>query len=172
MGYWGWEYASATPHLSLLFAKARQQKSIRALAAWKDPAGQYLLAESLQFLARLLNRPVMTTESHDETFTHLPDEAAVILSRQIDSTTPVVKCKTLFRYATKYDICCLAVSGLSAIAAGASLPLMTIIYGSLAGTVSCATSSIRQHGFACDVLRIPLVSRLFSGHGLGLIFHG
>ncbi|KAK7189272.1 Leptomycin B resistance protein pmd1-like protein 2 [Paraphaeosphaeria sporulosa] len=83
----------------------------------------------------------MTEESHDietasskQAFTHLSNAAAAILSRQVHSTTTVVRYKSLFRYATNYDICFLAVSGFSAIAAGASLPLMTIIYGSLAGT--------------------------------------
>ncbi|KAJ4353194.1 uncharacterized protein N0V89_004920 [Didymosphaeria variabile] len=83
----------------------------------------------------------MTVESHNvetasgnQAYTHLANDAAAILSRQVDSTPTAVKYQTLFRYATNYDICFLAVSGFSAIAAGASLPLMTIIYGSLAGT--------------------------------------
>jgi len=77
--------------------------------------------------------------SSDKAYSHLSDDAAAILSRQVDSTPTVVKYKTLFRYATNFDICILAASGLSAIAAGASLPLMTIIYGSLAGTVSASS---------------------------------
>lgn len=82
------------------------------------------------------------TASGNNAFTHLSNDAAAILSRQVDSTPTVVKYKALFRYATNFDLCFLAGSGLSAIAAGASLPLMTIIYGSLAGTVSCVTSLI------------------------------
>lgn len=69
---------------------------------------------------------------------HLSDDAAAILSRQIDSTPTVVKYNFLFRYATTLDLWFLAVSGLCAIVAGANLPFMTIIYGSLAGTVSGA----------------------------------
>ncbi|KAL1607636.1 hypothetical protein SLS60_002570 [Paraconiothyrium brasiliense] len=83
----------------------------------------------------------MKAESHDvetpsgnQAYTHLSNDAAAILSRQVDSKRTVVKYQSLFRYATNHDICFLAVSGFSAIAAGASLPLMTIIYGSLAGT--------------------------------------
>lgn len=77
--------------------------------------------------------------SSNNAYSHLSHNAAAILSRQVDSTPAVVKYKSLFRYATNSDLCLLAGSGLSAIAAGASLPLMTIIYGSLAGTVSCVT---------------------------------
>lgn len=102
----------------------------------------------------------MTAESHDveiafgnKAYTHLSNDAAAILSRQVDSTPTVVKYKTLFRYATSFDICFLAVSGLSAIAAGASLPLMTIIYGSLAGTVSCVASLIPKRKFIRNVLK-------------------
>ncbi len=73
----------------------------------------------------------------DNAFSHLPNDAAAILSRQVESTPTVVKYTSLFRYATKLDLCLLAGSGISAIVAGASLPLMTIIYGSLTGTVSC-----------------------------------
>ncbi|CAI4215931.1 unnamed protein product [Parascedosporium putredinis] len=77
--------------------------------------------------------------SSNNAYSHLSHNAAAILSRQVDSTPAVVKYNSLFRYATNSDLCLLAGSGLSAIAAGASLPLMTIIYGSLAGTVNRLT---------------------------------
>jgi ATP-binding cassette subfamily B (MDR/TAP) protein 1 len=88
-------------------------------------------------------RDVKPSHGH-QAYTHLSNEAAVILSRQMDSTPAVVKYHTLFRYATNYDIFYLAVSALSATAAGATLPLMTIIYGNLAGTVSRVPLQAKQ----------------------------
>ncbi len=111
------------------------------------------------------------TTSSNQAYTHLSNDAAAILSRQVDSTPTIVKYKTLFRYATNYDICFLAVSGLSAIAAGASLPLMTIIYGSLAGTVGCVTSLIPKRRFIRNVLKTWKVPRILFRHCLGLTLH-
>ena len=105
------------------------------------------------------------TASGNSAYTHLTNNAAAILSRQVDSTPTAVKYKSLFRYATNFDLCCLAGSGLSAIAAGASLPLMTIIYGSLAGTVSCVTSLIPKPKLVRNVLR----SAKFQGFFLGTV---
>ena len=116
------------------------------------------------------SRDVKTTSGH-QTYTHLSNEAAGILSRQIDSIPAVVKYKTLFRYATNYDICYLAVSALSAIAAGASLPLMTIIYGNLAGTVSCAPLLRSKRNFRRNVLKSSKVSRILLRYCLGLTLH-
>lgn len=110
--------------------------------------------------------PKQTVVQHNA-YAHLSNDAAVILSRQIDSTPTVAKYKTLFRYATNYDMCLLAVSGFCAIAAGASLPLMTIIYGSLAGIVSCVTSLIPQRKLIRKVLRRWKVPRFFTRHYLG-----
>lgn len=103
--------------------------------------------------------------SGNDAYAHLSNDEAAILSRQVDSTPTVVKYTSLFRYATTIDRCLLAGSTLSAIAAGASLPLMTIIYGSLAGTVSC----ICAPKLWCNVLTVCIVPRVFPRHCHGLV---
>jgi ATP-binding cassette subfamily B (MDR/TAP) protein 1 len=69
----------------------------------------------------------------DEIYAHLPPAEAQILKNQVD--IPVVKggIKVLYRYATVNDYLIIAISALCSIAAGAALPLMTVIFGNLAG---------------------------------------
>lgn len=66
-------------------------------------------------------------------FAHLPEHEAAILRRQLDIPAVKVTYKDLYRYATKTDIAIQIVGGIMAIVAGAALPLMTIVFGSLAG---------------------------------------
>lgn len=69
----------------------------------------------------------------EDIYAHLPANEAEILKRQVH--IPVVKSgvKTLYRYSTTNDIIIMVISGICAIAAGAALPLMTVIFGNLAG---------------------------------------
>ncbi|ROT36004.1 multidrug resistance protein [Sodiomyces alkalinus F11] len=64
-------------------------------------------------------------------FKHLPDHEATVLRRQV--VLPEVKSGfvSLYRYASANDIIIIAVSVLCAIASGAALPLMTVIFGNL-----------------------------------------
>ncbi|OTB07208.1 hypothetical protein M426DRAFT_318239 [Hypoxylon sp. CI-4A] len=70
----------------------------------------------------------------DEPYRHLPSKEAEILKRQV--FTPEVKTgvATLYRYASRNDLLIMAVSALGAIAGGAALPLMTVIFGNLQST--------------------------------------
>ena len=70
----------------------------------------------------------------DEAFAHLPDHEREIIKRQLDVPSVSVSFKTLYRYATLNDKIIIFVSAICAIAGGAALPLMTVIFGSLAGT--------------------------------------
>src|SRR5690606_3884909 len=64
----------------------------------------------------------------------LPPHEAEILKRQV--ATPDVKAgvAALYRYSSSTDLAIMAVSALAAIASGAALPLMTVLFGSLQGT--------------------------------------
>lgn len=77
--------------------------------------------------------PVKAADSED-LFNHLPPNEAEVLRRQI--ITPEVKqgVAVLYRYASRNDIIIIIISGICAIAAGASLPLMTVVFGNLQGT--------------------------------------
>ena len=72
-------------------------------------------------------------EDEQDVYRHLPPHEAEILKRQVD--IPVVKSswKILYRFATRNDWIIIVISGVCAIAAGAALPLMTVVFGQLAG---------------------------------------
>ncbi len=81
----------------------------------------------------------------EDLYAHLPEAEAQILKRQVD--IPVVKSGwgTLYRYSTKWDIAIIVVSAICSIAAGAALPLMTIIFGNLAGSFSGYVEGLPTH---------------------------
>lgn len=70
----------------------------------------------------------------DDPYRHLPPHQADLLRSQI--TLPELKAGfgTLYRYASRNDLMIMAVCTVCAIAAGAALPLMTVIFGNLQGT--------------------------------------
>ncbi|KAK4994300.1 hypothetical protein LTR66_005649, partial [Elasticomyces elasticus] len=72
-------------------------------------------------------------EDNDE-FKRLPEHERRILKRQVDVPPVKVTFKTLFRYATRNDILIIVLSSLCAIVGGAIMPLMTVVFGKLAGT--------------------------------------
>ncbi|PIA91919.1 Multidrug resistance protein 1 [Cercospora beticola] len=65
---------------------------------------------------------------------HLPEHEAAILRRQLEVPPVSVKYTMLYRYATRNDLIIIGISSIAAIAAGAALPLMTVVFGSLTGT--------------------------------------
>ncbi|KAI1463330.1 P-loop containing nucleoside triphosphate hydrolase protein [Daldinia caldariorum] len=73
-------------------------------------------------------------ELDNDPFKHLPANEAEILKKQV--ITPDVKTGvlTLYRYSSRNDLIIMAVSAVCAIAGGAALPLMTVIFGNLQNT--------------------------------------
>ncbi|KAG5927395.1 hypothetical protein E4U42_002291 [Claviceps africana] len=67
-------------------------------------------------------------------YRHLPPDEADVLKRQ--TFVPEVKqgIGVLYRYASRNDLIIIAISSICAIASGAALPLMTIVFGNLQGT--------------------------------------
>jgi ATP-binding cassette subfamily B (MDR/TAP) protein 1 len=80
-----------------------------------------------------LDSHIVKFDKVEDPYAHLPEDEQTILKIQVD--TPVVSTgwKTLYRYGTKNDFLIMAVSSICAIAAGAALPLMTVIFGNLTG---------------------------------------
>lgn len=70
----------------------------------------------------------------DDLYAHLPPHEADVLRRQV--ATPDVKSGvlTLYRYSSRNDLLVIFVSAVTAIASGAALPLMTVLFGNLQGT--------------------------------------
>jgi ATP-binding cassette subfamily B (MDR/TAP) protein 1 len=72
--------------------------------------------------------------SDDDPYKHLPEREAEILKNQVYTPDVKVGIAMLYRYASRNDLIIMAVSALAAIASGAALPLMTVIFGNLQGT--------------------------------------
>ncbi|KAI1857591.1 uncharacterized protein JN550_013160 [Neoarthrinium moseri] len=73
-------------------------------------------------------------EQDDDPFRNLPAHEADILRKQVDTPNVKTGVAILYRYASRNDLLIMAVSALCAIAGGAALPLMTVIFGNLQGT--------------------------------------
>ncbi|KAJ8131314.1 hypothetical protein O1611_g2312 [Lasiodiplodia mahajangana] len=86
-------------------------------------------------LSKLDSKAVDVQKDADQDpFQHLPENEASILRKQV--TTPEIKTgfATLYRYATRNDLIIIFISAIAAIAAGAALPLMTVVFGRLQGS--------------------------------------
>ncbi|KAI0543576.1 P-loop containing nucleoside triphosphate hydrolase protein [Xylaria curta] len=69
--------------------------------------------------------------SENDPYQHLPVHEATILRTQIITPEANAGITTLYRYASKNDIMIIIISALASIAAGAALPLATIVFGSI-----------------------------------------
>jgi ATP-binding cassette subfamily B (MDR/TAP) protein 1 len=80
---------------------------------------------------KLDSRIVRIPDKVEDPYAHLPQAEQDVLKAQVD--TPVVSTgwKTLYRYGTRNDFIIMFVSAICAIAAGAALPLMTVVFGGL-----------------------------------------
>ena len=73
-------------------------------------------------------------EKKSDPYAGMPPEQADILRRQVETPDVKIGMATLYRYATRVDLMLLAVGSICAIASGAILPVMTVIFGSLQNT--------------------------------------
>lgn len=88
-------------------------------------------------LQRIDSKPPKGSDSgsiEPDPFAHLPENEAAVLRRQLDTPEIKVNYFTLFRYADARDVSMICVGAFCAIVGGALMPLMTIVFGSLAGT--------------------------------------
>ncbi|KAL7816316.1 P-loop containing nucleoside triphosphate hydrolase protein [Trichoderma aethiopicum] len=83
--------------------------------------------------SKLPGAPAAKADDIDELYAHLPAHQAEILKRQV--YTPEIKAgiKAVYRYASRTDLAIIFVSAICAIASGAAIPMMTIIFGRLQG---------------------------------------
>ncbi|KAM3560243.1 hypothetical protein MY1884_003052 [Beauveria asiatica] len=71
------------------------------------------------------------TANADDPYAHLSDNTADILKKQVDIPTLTKGAGVLYRYASRNDKIIIAVSAICAVASGAALPLMTVVFGNL-----------------------------------------
>ncbi|ETN40911.1 uncharacterized protein HMPREF1541_05191 [Cyphellophora europaea CBS 101466] len=75
----------------------------------------------------------------DAALAHLPESERAVLKRQLDAPEVKVTYKMLYRYATRWDQVLLVIASITAIAGGAVMPLMTVVFGNLSGTFQSFT---------------------------------
>ncbi|EWC45624.1 hypothetical protein DRE_05185 [Drechslerella stenobrocha 248] len=84
-------------------------------------------------LDKLDSKYVVKDEKEQDPLAHLSPEEAEIIKRQIDTPESSINYFSLYRYANRSDLVILCISHFFAIAAGSVLPLMTVVFGNLAG---------------------------------------
>ncbi|OAA54115.1 ABC multidrug transporter mdr1 [Niveomyces insectorum RCEF 264] len=105
--------------------------------------------------SRVLKNPAPGEEQ--DPYRHLPPDEAAILKVQVETPDIKVGFRTLYRYASRVDMIILAVSAVSAIASGAALPLMTVIFGNLQGSFqNFFTGELSQHDFNHQMAHLVL----------------
>ncbi|KAI1072254.1 hypothetical protein LB507_003198 [Fusarium sp. FIESC RH6] len=72
-------------------------------------------------------------DSLEDQYRHLPPDEAEVLRRQVVSPEVKQGIAVLYRYASRNDIIIIIISSICAIAGGAALPLMTVVFGNLQG---------------------------------------
>ncbi|KAL2422061.1 ABC multidrug transporter MDR2 [Exophiala dermatitidis] len=70
----------------------------------------------------------------DAALAHLPEHEREILKRQLYTPEVQVSYKTLYRYATTWDLVLIVIAAIFAIGGGAVQPLMTVVFGNLSGS--------------------------------------
>ena len=90
-------------------------------------------SEGDPIISKMDSNVVNVNGNEQDISSYTPTAEAEILKRQVDM--PVVKSgwATLYRYSTTNDLLIISVSAVCSIAAGAALPLMTVVFGNLAG---------------------------------------
>ncbi|KAA8643122.1 hypothetical protein EYZ11_005820 [Aspergillus tanneri] len=78
---------------------------------------------------------VINADQPDPLYAHLSAHERDILKKQLEAEDATVSFFGLYRYASRMDMLAILVSAICAIAAGAALPLFTILFGSLASAM-------------------------------------
>lgn len=106
-------------------------------------------------------------ESRDP-YQHLSPEEAAIIKRQVQTPDVKVGLAALYRYATRVDLILLATGAFFSITAGAIMPLMTVVFGSLQNTFAGVfNGSTTYDGFMAEMTHLVLY---FVYLGIGMFF--
>lgn len=101
-------------------------------------------------------------EEKEDALGHLPPEEAEIIRRQLDMPKVELSYFSLFRFATRNDLLIMALSSVAAIIGGAVMPLMTVIFGELAGVFQkFMLGTISGAGLQSDLNKYTLYVRAF-----------
>ncbi|KAN0115168.1 P-loop containing nucleoside triphosphate hydrolase protein [Hyaloscypha variabilis] len=109
-----------------------------------EPGAIQVSSDDPATLAKL-DSNVKVEVKDEDLYAHLPAAEAQILKKQVDIPDVKSGWKTLYRYSTTWDIVIMVISAICSIAAGAALPLMTVIFGNLAGYFNGYFEGITTH---------------------------
>ncbi|KAH8602394.1 P-loop containing nucleoside triphosphate hydrolase protein [Bisporella sp. PMI_857] len=84
-------------------------------------------------IKKLDSKIVKVDIKDEDIYAHLPAHEATVLKRQVEIPEVKAGWGNLYRYSTTNDIIIMVISAICSIAAGAALPLMTVVFGQLAG---------------------------------------
>ncbi|KAL9612736.1 MAG: hypothetical protein Q9167_002675 [Letrouitia subvulpina] len=116
-------------------------------------------SREIEKLEKLDSKVIKVGEVKDgeEAYAHLPPKEREIVKRQLEIPPVKVTFITLFRYATRVDLLIIFISAMAAIIGGAIMPLMTIIFGQLAGTFQTFFNGSMSHDhFSSELDRYTL----------------
>lgn len=103
------------------------------------------------------SKVVHVNEDEDDPLKHLPAHEKEIIKRQLDVPPVKVTYFTLFRYATVNDKIIIVIASFCAIAAGAIMPLMNIVFGRLAGSFTgLFRGTVSHSSFTSELSRLVL----------------
>ncbi|KAF3769875.1 P-loop containing nucleoside triphosphate hydrolase protein [Cryphonectria parasitica EP155] len=125
-------------------------------------------SQELQKLDSVPPGKLTENKNPDDPFGHLAPDEAAILKRQVDTPNIKVGLTTLYRYSTRTDLVLLAIGSVCAIASGAILPCMTIVFGSLQGTFAGFFNGTASYdSFMAEMTHLVLY---FVYLGVGMFF--
>lgn len=112
--------------------------------------------------------PKPVHEKDGDPYAALPPDEAAILRRQVETPDVKVGITTLYRYATRIDLILIFIGAVCAIASGAILPLMTVVFGSLQGTFAgYFNQTVSYDAFMAEMTHLVLY---FVYLGIGMFF--
>lgn len=112
--------------------------------------------------------PNCVREKDADPYAALAPEEAAILKRQVETPDIKVGIVSLYRYATRIDLILIFIGAVCAIASGAILPLMTVVFGSLQGTFAgYFNKTVSYDDFMDEMTHLVLY---FVYLGIGMFF--
>ncbi|KAK7740584.1 hypothetical protein SLS53_005429 [Cytospora paraplurivora] len=101
----------------------------------------------------------------NDPYENMSPEEADILKRQVETPDVKIGLATLYRYATRTDLILIFIGSVSAIASGAILPVMTVIFGSLQGTFAGYFNGTETYDSFMDSMTSLVLNFVYLGIG-------
>jgi ATP-binding cassette subfamily B (MDR/TAP) protein 1 len=126
---------SATAPAPTTDERASNNASLTPANSKPEVAGVETPSDQELDLKKLDSHVINVKPENEDPFKHLPPDEAAILKRQVDVPQVKTGYLDLYRYATLTDKIIIVISTICAIAGGAALPLMTVVFGNLSGNM-------------------------------------